>query len=72
VTSVILVSWVGFLNHSSSSASCTPTDDYPTFKKVFEGPIVASRAPDCSVKARELGRARAEQVCHSILNALYF
>lgn len=37
-------------------------DEYATFKRVYESPILASRSPDCTSKARELGIARAEQV----------
>ncbi|KIM23797.1 hypothetical protein M408DRAFT_332159 [Serendipita vermifera MAFF 305830] len=43
---------------------CNPNllDDYGTFKRVYETPIVTSRAPDCSSKARELGSTRAAQL----------
>ena len=43
---------------------CNPglLDDYSSFKKIFETPILNSRAPGCSAKNRELGEARHEQV----------
>ena len=43
---------------------CNPglLDDYSTFRKVFENPILKSRAPGCSVKEHELGEARHTQV----------
>lgn len=43
---------------------CNPglLDDYSTFKKVFETPILNSRAPACSSKQLELGEARHAQV----------
>jgi DNA repair and recombination protein RAD54B len=37
-------------------------DDYSIFRKVFENPILKSRAPDASPKEVELGEARTEQV----------
>ncbi|PVF93834.1 hypothetical protein CPB86DRAFT_85171 [Serendipita vermifera] len=43
---------------------CNPglLDEYLTFKRVFETPILASRMPDCSSKVLELGRSRAAQL----------
>lgn len=38
-------------------------DDYSVFRKVYENPILKSRAPDASPKEIELGEARMEQVC---------
>ena len=38
------------------------SDDYSTFKKVFETPITRSRQPGCSEKDMELGEARSAQV----------
>ena len=38
------------------------TDDYSTFKRVYETPILKSRAPGCSAKEAELGEARSAQV----------
>lgn len=38
-------------------------DDYSVFRKVYENPILKSRAPDASPKEVELGEARTEQVC---------
>ncbi|KAL5523808.1 hypothetical protein ACEPAG_7981 [Sanghuangporus baumii] len=39
---------------------CNPglLDDYSTFRKVFENPILKSRAPGCSAKELEIGKAR--------------
>ena len=37
-------------------------DDYSVFRKVYENPILKSRAPDASPKEVELGEARMEQV----------
>jgi hypothetical protein len=37
-------------------------DDYPTFRRVYEVPILRSRAPDCTAKEREMGEARTAQV----------
>jgi hypothetical protein len=37
-------------------------DDYSVFRKVYENPILKSRAPDASPKEVELGEARTEQV----------
>ena len=43
---------------------CNPglLDDYSTFRKVFENPILKSRAPGCSAKEHELCEARHTQV----------
>lgn len=38
------------------------TDDYTTFRRVYEVPILKSRAPGASEKEIKLGEARAEQV----------
>ena len=37
-------------------------DDYNTFKRVYETPILKSRAPGCSSKEAEVGEARSAQV----------
>ncbi|KAF7315296.1 hypothetical protein MIND_00044100 [Mycena indigotica] len=39
---------------------CNPglLDDYQTFKRVYENPILKGRSPDSSTKERELGEAR--------------
>lgn len=37
-------------------------DDYPTFKKTFESPILRSREPGCSKVYQALGLARSEQL----------
>ncbi|KAI5123982.1 hypothetical protein M0805_006394 [Coniferiporia weirii] len=43
---------------------CNPglLDDYSVFRKVFENPILKSRAPGCSAKELEVGEARHEQL----------
>ncbi|KAI9001004.1 SNF2 family N-terminal domain-containing protein [Trametes punicea] len=43
---------------------CNPglLDDYSTFKRVYETPILKSRAPGCSPKEAELGEARSAQL----------
>ncbi|KAI1786543.1 P-loop containing nucleoside triphosphate hydrolase protein [Ganoderma leucocontextum] len=43
---------------------CNPglLDDYSTFKRVYETPILKSRAPGCSGKEAELGEARSAQL----------
>ncbi|KAG8963765.1 helicase [Tulasnella sp. 419] len=43
---------------------CNPglLDDYKTFARIYETPIVRSRAPDCTAKERELGQARSDQL----------
>ncbi|KAG8980418.1 helicase [Tulasnella sp. 425] len=43
---------------------CNPglLDDYKTFQKVFENPIVKSRAPNCREDIRTLGIARSDQL----------
>ncbi|KAG1742218.1 P-loop containing nucleoside triphosphate hydrolase protein [Suillus lakei] len=43
---------------------CNPglLDDHATFRKVYEVPILKSRAPDCTDKELELGEARSAQL----------
>ncbi|PCH43504.1 hypothetical protein WOLCODRAFT_164492 [Wolfiporia cocos MD-104 SS10] len=43
---------------------CNPglLDDYNTFRRVYETPILKSRAPECSSKETELGEARSAQL----------
>ncbi|KXN90194.1 DNA repair and recombination protein RAD54B [Leucoagaricus sp. SymC.cos] len=43
---------------------CNPGlfDDYPTFRRVYEVPILKSRAPDASSKEVEIGEARTNQL----------
>ncbi|KAI0335474.1 hypothetical protein GY45DRAFT_1316794 [Cubamyces sp. BRFM 1775] len=43
---------------------CNPglLDDYSTFKRVYETPILKSRAPGCTAKETELGEARSAQL----------
>ncbi|OBZ66115.1 DNA repair and recombination protein RAD54B [Grifola frondosa] len=43
---------------------CNPglLDDYSTFRKVYETPILKSRAPGCTAKEAELGIARSNQL----------
>jgi DNA repair and recombination protein RAD54B len=38
------------------------SDNYATFRRVYEVPIINSRAPDSSAKEREVGEARSAQV----------
>lgn len=37
-------------------------DTYSAFSKIYEKPILKSRAPRCSAKDQQLGQARAEKV----------
>jgi hypothetical protein len=37
-------------------------DDYSTFRRVYENPILKSRTPDCTGKEKELGESRSKQV----------
>lgn len=46
--------------HVLISALCSQ-DDYATFKRVYETPILHSRAPDCTAKEAEVGEARIAQ-----------
>ncbi len=39
-----------------------PPDDYSVFKRVYETPILKSRAPDCTRKEKEMGESRSAQV----------
>ncbi|KAH7915224.1 P-loop containing nucleoside triphosphate hydrolase protein [Hygrophoropsis aurantiaca] len=43
---------------------CNPglLDDYSTFRRVYEVPILKSRAPDCTSKETEIGEARSTQL----------
>ncbi|KAH7920920.1 hypothetical protein BV22DRAFT_1020349 [Leucogyrophana mollusca] len=43
---------------------CNPglLDDYSTFRRVYEVPILKSRAPDCTNKETEVGEARSAQL----------
>ncbi|KAL0956101.1 hypothetical protein HGRIS_002269 [Hohenbuehelia grisea] len=43
---------------------CNPglLDSYGTFRRVYETPILKSRAPDCTAKEREIGQGRSEQL----------
>ncbi|KZT68291.1 hypothetical protein DAEQUDRAFT_692777 [Daedalea quercina L-15889] len=43
---------------------CNPglLDDYNTFRRIYETPILKSRAPGCSAKETELGEARSAQL----------
>ena len=40
-------------------------DDYSTFKRVYETPILKSRAPGCTAKEAEVGEARSAQVVYT-------
>ncbi|KDQ57711.1 hypothetical protein JAAARDRAFT_156637 [Jaapia argillacea MUCL 33604] len=43
---------------------CNPDllDDYSTFRRVYEQPILKSRAPGCTAKEAEIGKARSAQL----------
>lgn len=41
-------------------------DDYQTFRRIYETPILKSRAPGCSTKETELGEARSTQVSDTV------
>ncbi|TEB37551.1 hypothetical protein FA13DRAFT_1726666 [Coprinellus micaceus] len=43
---------------------CNPglLDEYPTFRRVYEAPILKSRAPEASTKEIEVGEARTEEL----------
>ncbi|EIW82890.1 hypothetical protein CONPUDRAFT_101343 [Coniophora puteana RWD-64-598 SS2] len=43
---------------------CNPglLDDYPTFRRIYETPILKSRAPDATVKETQIGNARSTQL----------
>uniref|UniRef100_A0A0W0FFX5 Uncharacterized protein n=1 Tax=Moniliophthora roreri TaxID=221103 RepID=A0A0W0FFX5_MONRR len=43
---------------------CNPglLDDYTSFKRTYENPIIKSRAPDCTTKELELGEKRSAQL----------
>lgn len=73
-TSVTQISWVGRTTYMPYTTfwHLLVVDDYGTFKRVYENPILASRSPDCSSKALELGTTRAAQVgpCpHALISA---
>lgn len=38
-------------------------DDYSTFRRVYETPILKSRAPGSTAKETEIGEARSAQAC---------
>jgi DNA repair and recombination protein RAD54B len=42
-------------------------DDYATFRRVYEVPILKSRAPDCTDKELKLGEAQSAQVRRTIV-----
>jgi hypothetical protein len=50
----------------SKSLICPAEEDYATFRRVYEAPILKSRAPDCSKRESELGRTRSEKVSINI------
>jgi DNA repair and recombination protein RAD54B len=43
---------------------CNPglLDSYAAFKKIYETPILRSRAPDCTPKEADMGAGRLEQL----------
>ena len=46
----------------SSIVSDSLADDYSTFRRVYETPIIRSREPGCSEKEAKLGESRSAQV----------
>ena len=52
----------GHDNEMRGGADVFTKDDYSTFKRVYETPILKSRAPGCSAKEAEVGEARSAQV----------
>lgn len=42
-------------------------DDHATFRRVYEVPILKSRAPDCTDKELEIGEAQSAQVRGTIV-----
>lgn len=46
----------------SSIVSDGLADDYSTFRRVYETPIIRSREPGCSEKEAKLGESRSAQV----------
>ncbi|EGN99526.1 hypothetical protein SERLA73DRAFT_72346 [Serpula lacrymans var. lacrymans S7.3] len=53
-----------FLLDKAQADFCNPglLDDYTTFRRVYEVPILRSRAPDCTDKDTEIGEARSSQL----------
>jgi len=45
----------------------TALDEYANFRRIYEVPILKSRAPDCTAKEAELGESRSARVCRSSL-----
>lgn len=45
-----------------SSSLSEHLDDYKMFNRIYEAPIIRSRAPNCLEKQRELGTARLDQL----------
>ena len=63
LTFVILVCLVGVPLYSYGALAHPNPDDYNTFRRVYEVPILKSRAPDRTAKELEIGEARSAQVC---------
>ena len=62
VTPVSLVA-IALYSYSTVELAVPNPDDYPTFRRVYEVPILKSRAPDRTGKELEIGEARSTQVC---------
>ena len=62
--SVIPAYWVNPLTQSGCSgfSKTKILDSYKVFYRMFEAPILKSRAPNCTPKEHDEGGARAEQV----------
>ena len=60
----------GLLGKHEKFMPCCPCehsiDDYSTFRRAYEVPIIKSRAPDCTVGELELGEARSAQVHNTV------
>lgn len=49
-------------------ADTATTDEYATFRRVFENPILKSRAPGATAKEIEIGEARTEEVANLFIH----
>jgi DNA repair and recombination protein RAD54B len=52
----------GVCERGDGRADNATTDEYATFRRVFENPILKSRAPGATAKEIEIGEARTEEV----------
>ena len=70
LTSVILGCWVR-RPHLAMYSHSPSLDDYQTFRRVYEVPIVKSRTPEATAKELEIGEGRLAQLL-TISNSLSF